>query len=152
MGTIRIAVTSQVVGERDDSLKMKPVWVLVDVETIKAREIIARAVEEQIRQLFGKNRKVDLKQARRMLIRQYMSQDDLDTEAPPLATSDPKDADLWEQKIKVKDEIKRAEEAFDNGRVVMIVNGEQVYNLEDQVIMTEDTKIKFIRLTPLVGG
>jgi len=152
MGTIRIAVTSQVVGERDDSLKMKPVWVLVDVETIKAREIIARAVEEQIRQLFGKNRKVDLKQARRMLIRQYMSQDDLDTEAPPLATSDPKDADLWEQKIKVKDEIKRAEEAFNNGRVVMIVNGEQVYNLEDQVIMTEDTKIKFIRLTPLVGG
>jgi hypothetical protein len=152
MTTMQIEVTSQVVGERDDSLKMKPVWVLVDVETITVREIIARAVEEQIKELYGKNRKVDMKQARRMLIRQYMSQDDLDTEAPPLAPSDPKEADLWEQKIKVKDEIKRAEEAFDSGRVVMIVNGEQVHNLEDQIIMTEDMKVKFIRLTPLVGG
>lgn len=79
-------------GETDESLKMKPVWVLVDFETMTAKEIIARAVEEQINSLVPKNCKVDLKKARRMLVRQYMSQSDLE-EAGPL-TDGESDAEL----------------------------------------------------------
>jgi hypothetical protein len=152
MATYKVEITSQVVGETEESLKMKPVWVLVDVETMTAKEIIARAVEEQINSLVPKNRKVDLKKARRMLVRQYMSQSDLEKEGLSTGPERPKDSGKWKQKVNVKKEIQRATDAFVEGRVVMIVNGEQVQDLEDQVVLKSDTKVKFIRLTPLVGG
>jgi hypothetical protein len=150
MGAFQVEVSSKVVGETDESLKLAPVWVLVDEDTITAQKIIALAVEEQINSLVPKNRKVDLKKARRMLIRQYMSQSDLEEEAP--GTTNETEQDIWKQEIDIKKEIKRATEAFKDGRVVMLIGGEQVHNLDDQIIMAEEMEVKFIRLTPLVGG
>ena len=155
MSERRVEVTTQVVGESDASLQMMPVWIVLEQETLLVREIIARAVETQVSELLSGRRKIDLKKARRILIRQYMSQDDIDSqgarsgnEQSPAETI----AEDREREFDVAVEAKRAMEAFESGRVAMFVDGEQMHHLDDEVDITAETKVRFLRLTPLVGG
>ncbi|MEA1977749.1 MAG: hypothetical protein U9N80_07590 [Chloroflexota bacterium] len=150
-----IEVTTKVIGETDLSLQMMPVWVVVDVETITAKEIIARAVETQVKKLLSSKPKIDLKKARRILVRQYMSQDDVDTHGVKSGTKHSPgeiSVEAWEPEFDVGVEIERALEAFEGGRMVMFVDDQQMHEMGEEVTITDDTKVKFIRLTPLVGG
>lgn len=155
MSERRVEVTAQVVGESDASLRMMPVWIVLEQETLPVREIITRAVETQVNELLIGRRKIDLKKARRILLRQYLNQDALDAQGARSVSEQPPSGlspEAPEQEFDVTVEAKRALQAFESGRIVMIVDGRQMHYLDDEVVITAETKVKFLRLTPLMGG
>ena len=52
----------------------------------------------------------------------------------------------WERQAEV------AVEAFEKQRFFVFVDGKQVEALDDEVALGADTEVRFLRLTPLVGG
>jgi hypothetical protein len=52
----------------------------------------------------------------------------------------------WERQAEV------AVEAFEKQRFFVFVDGRQVEALDDEVALGADTEVRFLRLTPLVGG
>jgi len=49
-------------------------------------------------------------------------------------------------------QLAAAIEAFERTRIVVIVNDRQVLDLDQPLIVTPDTEVRFIKLVPLVGG
>jgi hypothetical protein len=52
----------------------------------------------------------------------------------------------WEEQVAV------AERAFAHNGFFVLVDGQQVVSLDDDVTLTPDTEVAFVRLVPLVGG
>ena len=52
----------------------------------------------------------------------------------------------WERQAQV------ALEAFERNRFFVLVGGRQVVDLEEELELDADTEIRFVKLTPLVGG
>jgi hypothetical protein len=52
----------------------------------------------------------------------------------------------WERQAEV------AEEAFGRNRFFVIVDDRQVESLDDELELTPQTEVRFLKLTPLVGG
>ena len=46
----------------------------------------------------------------------------------------------------------KAEEAFGRNGFFVLVDGRQVEDLDDELALTPESEIRFVRLTPLVGG
>jgi hypothetical protein len=46
----------------------------------------------------------------------------------------------------------KAEDAFGRNGFFVLVNGRQVEHLDEELALTADSEIRFVRLTPLVGG
>ena len=136
-----IEVRSRVTGTPDD---LPAVLVRLATERTSARELIGRAVEEQIRLAGAASDRI-----RRSLDRQFLSDDDLRAQAatgrirmpqPPPAAPD------------VLREIERACHAFDRGTFVMIVGGRQVSGLDDEITVRVGDPVVFLRLVALAGG
>ena len=51
-----------------------------------------------------------------------------------------------------EEEVEKACAAFTAGSYVIIAQGHQLENIDDEIILEQDAEIKFIRLIPLVGG
>jgi hypothetical protein len=51
-----------------------------------------------------------------------------------------------------KKQFERAIEAFEANQVLILVNDRQAESLEEEIVITPDTTVTFLRLTPLVGG
>jgi hypothetical protein len=49
-------------------------------------------------------------------------------------------------------QAERAEEAFGRNGFFVLVDGRQVEDLDEELALTADSEIRFVRLTPLVGG
>jgi hypothetical protein len=45
-----------------------------------------------------------------------------------------------------------AVEAFERNRIMVIVNNRQVEDLDQPLVVTTDTEVRFLKLVPLVGG
>jgi|SRR5262245_16134292 len=56
------------------------------------------------------------------------------------------------RKIDPERQLTAAVEAFERTRIVIIVDGRQVLNLDEQIVATPDTEVRFLKLVPLVGG
>lgn len=150
----RIEVSTQVVGEADQSFKMMPVWIEVVEETPTVEELIASTVERQVTELLG-GREIDLEKARRILNRQYMSQEDIESQllkSGQIQYPSERSIEVLEKEFDVSAETERALKAFESGRVIVFIDGQQVHDLDEEVTITPETKVKFLRLTPLVGG
>lgn len=52
----------------------------------------------------------------------------------------------WERQAEV------AEDAFGRNGYFVIVDGRQVETLDDELVLTPETEVRFLKLTPLVGG
>ena len=52
----------------------------------------------------------------------------------------------WEQ------QYARALRAFERGAYLILVDDRQVEDLDDEITLTADTQVAFLRLVPLVGG
>jgi hypothetical protein len=52
----------------------------------------------------------------------------------------------WQQ------QFDKAVQAFEANQVLILVNDEQVDSLDDEFELKHDTRVSFLRLTPLVGG
>lgn len=48
--------------------------------------------------------------------------------------------------------IGRALSAFTNNGFVLLVDDQQIEALDDEVVLTHDSVVTFLRLTPMVGG
>lgn len=55
-------------------------------------------------------------------------------------------------KVDVDKQIRLALEAFDKNGFFILFNEEQVESLQQEIFLTPNSKVSFIKLTPLVGG
>ncbi|GIE77066.1 hypothetical protein Aph02nite_30160 [Actinoplanes philippinensis] len=138
---VDVEVRSRVTGTSEG---LPPVLVRLAGEQTTARELIHRAVEEQIR-LAG----ADTSRCRRALDRQFLSDDDLRAQAAtgvirmPRAPSSPPD---------VEAEVARAHRAFRRGTFVLFNGGRQVTGLDEPITVRLGEPVVFLRLVALVGG
>ncbi|MGP3987037.1 hypothetical protein [Streptomyces sp. 3N207] len=139
---IDVEVRSRIPGPPGDCLPTVLIRLADDRTT--ARELIRRAVEEQIREL-----RADAVRSRRILHRQYLSNDDLRVQASTGVIKPPQqpltDPDVTE-------EASRAHRAFARGTFVVFVGGRQVVDLDEEVTLRLGEPVVFLRLVPLVGG
>ena len=49
-------------------------------------------------------------------------------------------------------EVEKAEKAFQRDHYYVFVDDVQVNDLDDEIVLKSNTKVSFLRLTPLVGG
>src|SRR5437879_709421 len=56
------------------------------------------------------------------------------------------------KQIDWKQQYDKAIEAFEANRVLILVNQRQVESLDDEIIVGPETRVSFLKLTPLVGG
>jgi ribosome-associated protein YbcJ (S4-like RNA binding protein) len=49
-------------------------------------------------------------------------------------------------------QLAAAVEAFERRRIVIIVDGRQVLDLDQAIVVVPDTEVRFLKLVPLVGG
>jgi hypothetical protein len=56
------------------------------------------------------------------------------------------------RQINWKDQFEKATEAFDAGRILILVNDKQMSSLDEEIEIRPGTDIAFLRLMPLVGG
>lgn len=56
------------------------------------------------------------------------------------------------RELKIEPQIAVAIEAVEKRRVIMLLNGRQVSNLDETFFLTPGSEARFIRLVPLVGG
>jgi hypothetical protein len=138
---VDVEVRSRVTGTSE---ALPPVLVRLAGENTTARELIHRAVSEQIR-LAGD----DASRCRRALARQFLSDDDLRAQAAtgvirmPSRPASPPDAEA---------EAARAHRAFRRGTFVMFHGGRQVTGLDEPIIVRPGEPVVFLRLVALAGG
>ncbi|MEV0807244.1 hypothetical protein [Micromonospora sp. NPDC050200] len=108
------------------------------------RELIRKAVEEQIR-LLG----VDVSRRRDMHDRQYLLAEEIQAQAAsgvirlpaaPLALPD------------ITEAVARAHRAFERNVFVVFVAGRQVDRLDEEIVLRPGEPVVFLRLTALAGG
>lgn len=56
------------------------------------------------------------------------------------------------RQIDWKEQFDRAVEAFETGRILVLVNDRQAETLDEEIVVTPETEVSFLRLTLLVGG
>ncbi|MEV4276013.1 hypothetical protein [Actinoplanes xinjiangensis] len=138
---VDVEVRSRVTGT---SAGLPPVLVRLAGESTTARELIRRAVEEQIR-LAG----ADASRCRRALDRQFLSDDDVRAQAAtgvirmPSHPASPPD---------VQQEVTRAHRAFSRGTFVLFNGGRQVTALDETITVRPGEPVVFLRLVALAGG
>ncbi len=103
-------------------------------ERITLRELLKRRIEEEVTQI---NAGLD--------------------EVRPLVTPTPQEAQLngsraVQRVIDPEKQLDAAITAFERTRIVVIVNGRQALDLDQQIAVTPQTEVRFVRLVPLVGG
>lgn len=139
---VDIQVRSRVPGACGDDLPEVLVQLAVDRATV--RELIRRTVEEQVREL-----RVDAARCRRVLDRQYLSNDDLRAQASTGAIRMPRQPPADPD---VTAEVARAHRAFAGGTFVVFVGGRQVVDLDEEVALRPGEPVVFLRLVALAGG
>ncbi|MEV0088053.1 hypothetical protein [Saccharopolyspora sp. NPDC050642] len=139
---VDIEVRSRVPGASGGDVPAVLVRLVGDRTTV--RELIQRAVEEQIREL-----RADAVRCRRVLDRQYLSNDDLRAQACTGAIRLPRQAPANPD---VTTEAARAHRAFARGTFVVFVGGRQVVGLDEEVTLRLGEPVVFLRLVALAGG
>lgn len=51
-----------------------------------------------------------------------------------------------------KRQFEKAVEAFEGNQVLVLVDNKQAESLEEEIVIRPETRVSFLRLTPLVGG
>ncbi|MER7079498.1 hypothetical protein SAMN02982929_03577 [Saccharopolyspora kobensis] len=136
---IEIEVRCRRNGTLDDGLPT--VLVRLSEERTTARELIRHAVEEQVREL-----RTDAARCRRILDRQYLSDDEIRAQAATGAIRPPR------QMADPDEEVARAQRAFARGTFALFVGGRQVVGLDEEITLRIGEPVVFLRLVALTGG
>jgi hypothetical protein len=120
--------------------------VLVGLASVRTtvRELIARAVAEQVREL-----RVDAARCRTTLDRQYLSDAEIRRQAATGAVRYPAGVPPTPDPDR---EAARAQRAFADGVFVVFLGDRQVRELDEEIELRLGEPVTFLRLTPLVGG
>ncbi|MEU4620376.1 hypothetical protein AB0G04_10425 [Actinoplanes sp. NPDC023801] len=138
---VDVEVRSRVTGTPEG---LPRVLVRLAGESTTARELIRRAVEEQIR-LAG----AATARCRRALDRQFLSDEDLRAQAATGVIRLPDRAVLAPDPER---EVARAHRAFSRGTFVIFNGGRQVGSLDEEITVRLGEPVVFLRLVALVGG
>ena len=142
-----VEVTSLTSGAAEEESPLPAVDFSFDHEVVTTRELIARTVEEQVRLLNNKAEE-STERKRAILERRYLSEADIEALAREGRINAPEDTDL----LDVDRELQKALYGFKKQRFFVTVNGWQPESLDDNVLLTEHSRVAFIRLIPLAGG
>ncbi|MEU4428191.1 hypothetical protein AB0F81_46870 [Actinoplanes sp. NPDC024001] len=129
-----IEVRSRVTGTGGD---LPPVLVRLAEDRTTARELIRRAVEEQIRSTPATT------------ARMFLSDEELRAQAATGAIRVPRPAPAPPD---VAGEVERAQQAFARGTFVIFCGGRQVTGLDEEVTVRLGEPVVFLRLVALAGG
>jgi hypothetical protein len=104
-------------------------------ERITLRELLKRRIDEEVAELnAGGGDEIKL------LVAPMEQESRLNGEKPTRRTVDP------------ERQLAAAVEAFERRRIVIIVDSRQVLDLDQAIVVTPDTEVRFLKLVPLVGG
>lgn len=131
-------------GAGADRSGMPEVLVELAGGRITVRELIRRAVEEQIRALTA-----DAARCRAVLDRQYLSAAEIRAQAAAGAVRMPAPRSGTPD---VAREVARALRAFERRVFVLYVGGRQAEGLDDEIVPRPGEPVVFLRLTALAGG
>jgi len=107
------------------------------------RDLISRIVTEQVK-LF-KDR-----QEQRQFLRALTEKQIAD--AAEKGKIESGGSEVGKQQVDVEEAIGVAHEAFEDGLYFVVVDDEQVEKIDQQLYLQPDSRVTFIRLTPLAGG
>lgn len=137
-----VEVCSRIPGASRNDVPAVLVRLAKDCTT--ARELIRRAVEEQVRQL-----RTDTSRCRQLLDRQYLCDDDIRAQAATGVIRMPQRAPVEPDPA---EEAARAQQAFTRGVFVIFAGGRQVADLDEEVTLRSGEPVLFLRLVALAGG
>jgi hypothetical protein len=104
-------------------------------ERITLRELLKRRIDEEVAELnAGGGDEI------KPLVAPMEQESRLNGEKPTRRTVDP------------ERQLAAAVEAFERRRIVIIVDSRQVLDLDQAIVVTPDTEVRFLKLVPLVGG
>lgn len=147
---LTLPVKSKVIGAKPDAEAPSDIFLSLLEETITVAELIARTVDEQIRDLLLM-RRVDAERAMAILNRQYLTDADIRAQAAQGAVKLPVHPDQ-QQTIDVEKAIRKAQDAFERGVYLIVVDGVQAESLDQTLHLHATSRANFVRLMPLVGG
>lgn len=151
MAEVTIEVESRVVGDRGEPGPLGTVQVTVTARRMPVAELIRSAVLEQIEVLLTK-RKLEAEEVREVLNRQYLTPAELAAQAERGAVRYPSKRKRAAPAINPEAEVQKALEAFEARRYLIVVDGQQVQGIEEDVVVGPGSKVTFLRLMPLMGG
>src|SRR4029079_11704178 len=105
-------------------------------ERIDVRELIRSRVYQEVQ---------DFNQGQRQVFRGLVQPTDAEQALNGFRLRKPRQID-W------KKQFQQATDAFEAGRILILVNDRQVSSLDDEIVLSPSTDVAFLRLTPLVGG
>ena len=148
-----IAVRCMVIGEAPPGQNLAPVRLELAAERIRVRELIGRAVAEQIRELTERSR-LSAEVVQLALARQYLTPKDVAVQAEAGRIRFPAEPKRGRTPpvLDVENETAKALRGFEAGAFRVVADGEPLESLDDDIVLGRETKIVFLRLTPLVGG
>ena len=144
----KVEVRSRIVGTTNEE---QPPNVGIDLlnDSLTVKELISLTVEEQIRDLFI-HRKLDAEKARQILQRQYLTETDVQEQSVHGVVKHP--TEKPQKEIDPQTEITKAHQGFQQSTYIIVIDGKQIEKLDEVVTLTAQSKITFVRITPLVGG
>lgn len=153
MPNIQLKIYSRIVGASPQQPPLDPVLVELLEQEITVAELIQRVVEEQIRHLTHK-RQLNSTEVQLALARQYLSAEEVQAQAEGGRVRLPSASPKLTQPIAIdsKAEIRKAVDAFKTAQYFVIINGETAKSLNQSFSFDLNTKILFVRVTPLIGG
>ena len=134
--SMTLVVTTQVVGF-GSGRHIPPVYLELSERAVSARTLLSEYVRSEVSRT----------QHRReiSLALHYMLAADLNAQSQPLH-------DLRDQPLDVVKETAHASAALEEGRFLLIVDGLAITDLDTPLILTELSRVGFVRLLPLIGG
>jgi len=103
-------------------------------ERITLRELLKRRIDEEVAELNAGGNEI------KPLVAQTEQERRLNGERPSRRAVDP------------ERQLAAALEAFERNRFVVIVDHQQVLDLDQPIVVTATTEVRFLKLVPLVGG
>ncbi len=150
MRATTIQVESKIMDGNPQLTKLDPMILHIIETRITVEDLIRRVVEEQVSDLLSR-RRVDAAEAKRILNRQYLTQDQVEDQARHGTVRMPRKT-RTSLGIDIEVEVRKAIHSFADGACYIFINGRQVISLREELTIAETAKVTFLRLTPLVGG
>jgi hypothetical protein len=148
---LQVQIRTRVLGIRADEPQLPNVIINILEEQITVGELITRTVEEQVRDLLL-TRRLDAMQAQQALDRHYLVNPEVKQQAAQGRVKMPTRIPTAQPRIDLAAEMRKALQAFQAGTYLVIVDGRQCEQEDECLQLHANSKIMFLRLTPLVGG
>jgi hypothetical protein len=149
---INVAVESVIVGAKgSEAGSFEPVELNLVSERIAVRDLIYRTVQQQV-DVYLKEKKEESEIIQKMINRLYLSNSEIEKQAKEGAIHAPDHTKVSGESINIDKEYKKAISCFNGNIYKLLIDGETMEELDQAITLTPESKIIFIRLTPLVGG